>query len=78
MEDDLLAPREFTETVPLMYCSKGNVPVASLTYTKDWEINDTYFQFREFWHDAQGELVKNNVHMYMREGITIGGSQAGL
>ena len=64
--------------VPLIYTAKGNVPVDSLDYTKEWEFGDDVVWFREFWHDREtGELVKNNVHGYALKGLPLlGAAQA--
>lgn len=62
---------------PLIYTSKGNVPVNSLVYSKEWQITEELVIFREFWTDEAGELVKNNVHMYALKGLPpLGAAQA--
>jgi hypothetical protein len=62
---------------PLIYTSKGNVPIDSLTYTKDWKVDESFVIFREFWHDSDGNIVKNNVHMFALQGLAVmGGAQA--
>jgi hypothetical protein len=66
---------EVEQVVPLIYTSKGNVPEMSLKYSKGWEITDELITFKEEWHDTTGELVKNNVHMYARNGIQMLGEQ---
>jgi hypothetical protein len=66
---------EVEQAVPLIYTSKGNVPEMSLKYSKGWEITDEVIIFKEEWHDTTGELVKNNVHMYARNGISMTGEQ---
>ena len=68
---------ELVPCEPLIYTSKGNVPVDSLTYKKDWKVDENFVTFREFWYDADGNLVKNNVHMFSLQGLTVmGGAQA--
>jgi hypothetical protein len=54
---------------PLIYTSKGNVPVDSLSYEKDWQITDDFIVFTEVWRDDAGAIVKNNVHMYALKGL---------
>jgi hypothetical protein len=66
---------EVPQVLPLIYTSKGNVPEMSLTYTKDWAINEDVIIFTETWHDTTGELVKNNVHMLARKGLSMEGQQ---
>jgi hypothetical protein len=63
--------------VPLIYTSKGNVPVDSLTYAKGWQITDDTIIFAEEWRDETGEVVKNNVHVYAKKGLPpLGAEQA--
>ena len=67
---------ELVPCEPLIYTSKGNVPVDSLTYKKDWKVDENFVTFREFWYDTDGNLVKNNVHMFALQGLVMGGAQA--
>jgi len=60
---------------PLIFTSKGNVPVASLRYEHKWEDNAKYTALLEFWFDGD-EIVKNNVHVMAKDGLVIGGEQA--
>lgn len=64
--------------VPLIYTAKGNVPVDSLDYSKEWEFGEEIVWFREFWRDREtGEIVKNNVHGYALKGLPpLGAAQA--
>lgn len=55
---------------PLIYTSKGNVPVSSLTYETEWTVNDAFIQFVERHRDASGEVVKESAHVYDRVGIS--------
>jgi hypothetical protein len=66
---------EVEQTIPLIYTSKGNVPEMSLKYSKEWQMDDDVIIFKETWHDATGELVKNNVHMLARKGLSMEGQQ---
>jgi len=61
-------------TVPLIYTSKGNVPVDSLRYEHKWEDNDRYIALHEFWFDGD-EIVKNSTHMLAKSGLVIGAEQ---
>lgn len=60
---------------PLIYTSKGNVPIESLVYEHAWEDNDQMTILREYWY-LDGELVKNNVHAMAKKGMAIGAEQA--
>ena len=62
---------------PLIYTKNGNVLESTLRYEKEWKISDEFIAFYEAWFDADGDLVKNNVHMYaLKGGPAIGGQQA--
>jgi hypothetical protein len=53
---------------PLIYTSKGNLPVASLVYAPRWEEADEYIKFSETW-TLDGEVVKENAHIYKKRGM---------
>lgn len=50
---------------PLIWTSKGNLPVESLTYEHSWLETGKELIFQECWRDETGEVVKNNAHMYV-------------
>ncbi len=53
---------------PLIYTTKGNLPVASLQYHHEWqEDDDAIYLIEEFTLD--GELVRRNVHARMKKGL---------
>lgn len=61
---------------PLIWTSKGNLPVSSLTYQTAWDVQDTYIKFAERYIDAAGEVVKESAHVYDRVGIAAAGAAA--
>ena len=63
-----------TNETPLIWTSKGNVPIDSLRYEHEWREDDQYIFFLERWFDGE-ELVKNNTHGYVKQGVTMGGAQ---
>ena len=63
-------------TEPLIYTSKGNVPIASLAYETEWTVNDDYIKFVERHRDASGEVVKESAHVYDRKGVFASGMAA--
>ena len=70
---------ELVPCEPLIYTSKGNVPVDSLIYSKEWKVDQNFVTFCEFWHDSEGTLVKNNVHVFALQGLqAMGGAQAAM
>lgn len=54
---------------PLIYTSRGNVPIASLAYSTAWHVGDKVIQFTETYR-LGSEVVKQSVHVYDREGST--------
>ena len=54
---------------PLIYTSKGNVPVESLRLETNWDIQDSYIKFTERYRDELGEIVKESAHVYDRKGV---------
>jgi hypothetical protein len=65
-------------TEPLIYTSKGNVPIASLTYETAWDVQDAYIKFVERYRDASGEVVKESAHVYDRQGVQAFGVAANI
>jgi hypothetical protein len=64
------------EQEPLIFTSKGNVPIATLTYEHSWNFSNEAVTFTEVWRDETGAIVKNNTHMYAIKGMPpIGGQQ---
>ena len=49
--------------VPLIYTSKGNLPIDSLRYEKHWIFSMTEIQFKEVYYLAD-EIVKEGAHIY--------------
>ena len=54
---------------PLIYTSKGNVPVASLTLDVSWDITDNYIKCVERYTDAMGEVVKQSANVKLLKGM---------
>lgn len=56
------------DDIPLIYTSKGNVPVASLRYETSWsdDANNTTFTETYFLDD---EVVKHSVHVMTKKGL---------
>jgi hypothetical protein len=57
-----------TET-PLIYTSKGNLPIDSLKFETKWEDADTYTKFTETYL-LDGEVVKQSSHVMVKRGLT--------
>ena len=56
---------------PMIFTTRGNVPVASLTYQTRWEhLPDQYIKFCERYLDQNGDVVKESAHVYSFTGVT--------
>ena len=54
---------------PLIYTSKGNLPISSLVYQTAWEDQPEYTKFMERYL-LDGEVVKESAHVFSRIGVT--------
>ena len=63
------------EDTPLIYTSKGNVPIDTLRYEHRWSETEDYVSFEEIWYDQSGELVKNSRHVLAKKPLIIGVEQ---
>ncbi len=61
---------------PLIFTSRGNVPIDSLRYEHRWTDGDDVLKLEEFWYAEDGELVKNNCHALAKRQLSICGEQA--
>lgn len=52
---------------PLVYTSKGNLPIASLEYFYRWEHEPEYIKFIE-GYTLDGEVVKQSANVLMLKG----------
>ncbi len=53
---------------PLIYTSKGNLPISSLTYKHEWFEDDAAITFAEEYR-LDGELVKRSAHSRLKKGL---------
>lgn len=51
-----------THEVPLIWTSKGNLPLESLKYATRWERGEDYVKFIEI-HTLNGEVVREAAHV---------------
>lgn len=56
---------------PLIYTSRGNLPIASLEYATQWEDAPTYLKLVETYRLA-GEVVRESAHVYVKQGLSLG------
>ena len=55
---------------PLVYTTKGNLPISTLEYFHSWEDSETYIKFIQ-GYKLEGEVVKQEAHIYLKKGIGI-------
>lgn len=60
---------------PLVWTSKGNLPVAMLDYRVRWEQTDAYVKLVETY-SLDGVVVRESAHALAREGLDMTGQQA--
>lgn len=53
---------------PLIWTTKGNLPVGSLEYCPTWTEAPDEISFVEEYR-LEGEVVKRNVHVYLKKGV---------
>lgn len=53
---------------PLIYTTKGNIPLSSLQYTHQWLEDDIAITFVEEYR-LSGEVVKRNAHAKLKKGL---------
>lgn len=51
---------------PLIYTSKGNLPIDSLTHSVDWEDTADYVKLTETY-TLDGEVVKQSAHVMAKK-----------
>ena len=55
-------------TDPLIYTIKGNLPIASLDYSTEWDVQEGYFKLTETYKLGD-EVVRQSAHVYDRKGL---------
>ena len=63
--------------VPLIWTTKGNLPISSLEYRHEWSEDDNEICFVEEYR-LDGEIVKRSVHLCLRKGLLAIGEAAQL
>jgi hypothetical protein len=53
---------------PLVYTTKGNLPISSLEYKHEWIEDDVAITFTEEYR-LNGELVKRSAHSRLKKGL---------
>ena len=63
---------------PLIWTKYGNLPLASLRYENAWDNQEDYVKFSERYYNADGEIVKEGAHVYLKKGVTGEGALGGI
>ena len=56
---------------PLIWTSKGNLPVSDLEYKVEWKVFDGHVEMHETYTNKDGEVVKNNLHACYLKGMDV-------
>lgn len=70
-------PQAAASVEPLIYTTKGNLPVAQLTYRTAWVVNDDFIKFTE-QHLLGDEVVRESAHVYDRNGVSAKSATGGF
>lgn len=60
---------------PLIWTTKGNLPVASLRYAVAWDVQEEYAKLTETYWLGE-EIVRQSAHVYDKRGINAAGIAA--
>lgn len=60
---------------PLVYTTKGNLPISTLEYFHGWEDTEDYTKFIQ-GYKLNGEVVKQEAHVRMKKGQDLNAEQA--
>jgi len=63
--------------IPLIWTTKGNIPVDSLVVTTSFEDFGNTAVFVEI-HTLDGEEVKRNTHLIVKKGLSLFGEKGAL
>ncbi len=59
---------------PLIWTSKGNLPIEDLRYETLWNNQDQYISFTENYY-LDDELIKSSTHVYSKNPLELNLSQ---
>jgi len=55
---------------PLIYTTRGNMPISGLTYRHEWQEDDNAIVFIEQYYLGD-ELVKSSSHVKIKKGLDL-------
>jgi len=72
--------------VPLIWTTKGNIPRAAVSQDKLWHVSEDdpnivlklVYRLLSDEFGAKGEIVREDVHVFVRQGVAMVGEQAKL
>ena len=59
---------------PLVWTSKGNLPISQLEYFTEWQDTPDQVRFIE-GYKLDEEIVKRSVHVMIKQGLAVFGEQ---
>lgn len=62
---------------PLIYTTKGNLPIAQLAYSHRWEDTPDYIKFIETYKLAD-EVVRESVHVMGKKSLDLAAAQGAV
>lgn len=55
---------------PLIWTTKGNIPMKDLEYRTGWVDTEDFISFNEVYL-LDGEIVKSSTHAYKKQGLSL-------
>ena len=65
------------DEVPLVWTSKGNLPISTLEYFTEWQELEDQVRFIE-GYKLGDEVVKRSVHVMIKKGLAVFGEQGAM
>lgn len=65
------------EIVPLVFTTKGNLPLADLEHFTEWRVTPEQILFTE-GYKLNGEVVKQSNHIYIPSGVSAPAAAGGI
>lgn len=56
------------DVIPLIFTTKGNLPISDLAYATRWEVTDEYTKLVETY-SLDGEVVRESAHVLAKRGM---------
>lgn len=66
-----------TQDTPLIWTTKGNIPIEGLQYSTEWQETADQVRFIETYKQDD-EVVKRSIHVMIKQGLSVFGEQGQL